>query len=107
MLPISLRNLETVRTYVNEALFFSRTAKLHGKLGYLDDTVREAISLATPQGEAKGINFIFAATTAAAIEMDSVLIKRLLVNLLSNAVDASPEDSEIEVELAPLPSGPD
>src|SRR6202012_1414147 len=33
LLPISLRNLETVRTYVNEALFFSRSAKLLGKLG--------------------------------------------------------------------------
>jgi hypothetical protein len=33
LLPMGLRNLETVRTYVNEALFFSRSAKLHGKPG--------------------------------------------------------------------------
>jgi signal transduction histidine kinase len=31
------------------------------------------------------------------------LIKRLLCNLLSNAVDASPAGSEIEMRLAPLP----
>ena len=37
------------------------------------------------------------------IEMDAVLIKRLICNLLSNAVDASPAGAEIEVELAPLP----
>ncbi len=35
--------------------------------------------------------------------MDCVLIKRLLCNLLSNAVDASPPESEISVELATLP----
>jgi signal transduction histidine kinase len=103
LLPISLRNLETVRTYVNEALFFSRSAKLHGKLGLLHEIVHEAISLVTPEGEGKGIRIVFAPTTEAAIEMDAVLIKRLLCNLLSNAVDASPSGSEIEVELAALP----
>jgi signal transduction histidine kinase len=35
--------------------------------------------------------------------MDSVLIKRLVSNLLSNAVDASPCGSQIQVQLAPLP----
>jgi signal transduction histidine kinase len=103
LLPISLRNLETVRTYVNEALFFSRSAKLHGKLGLLDETAREAISLVTPEGEGKGVHIVFAAQTEAAIEMDAVLIKRLLCNLLSNAVDASPSGSEIELQLAALP----
>ncbi len=103
LLPMSLRNLETVRAYVNEALFFSRSAKVHGKLGLLDETAREAIALVAPQGEPKNIRLIFPIFTEAAIEMDSVLIKRLLCNLLSNAVDASPEGSEISVELAELP----
>ncbi len=103
LLPISLRNLETVRTYVSEALFFSRSAKLHGKLGLLDETAREAISLVSPQGESKGIRISMRLSVEAAIEMDATLIKRLLCNLLSNAVDASPAGSEIEVELEPLP----
>ena len=73
-------------------------------MGLLDRKLRrEAITIATPQGEAKNIRFTFPIFTEAAIEMDSVLIKRLLVNLLSNAVDASPAGSEISVELAELP----
>jgi two-component system sensor histidine kinase AtoS len=103
LLPMSLRNLETVRTYVSEALFFSRSAKLHGKEGLLDEVAREAVALVTPAAEGKDIRFVFGVTTAAAIEMDAVLIKRLLCNLLSNAVDASPSGSEIEVQLASLP----
>jgi signal transduction histidine kinase len=103
LLPMSLRNLETVRTYVSEALFFSRSAKLHGKQGLLDEIAREAIALVTPEGEAKGIRFVFGVAPPASIEMDGVLIKRLLCNLLSNAVDASPPGSEIVVELAALP----
>jgi signal transduction histidine kinase len=103
LLPMSLRNLEAVRTYVNEALFFSRSAKLHGKEGMLDDTAREAITLVTPAADGKGIRFVFGVATPATIEMDAVLIKRLLCNLLSNAVDASPSGSEIEIQLASLP----
>ena len=38
----------------------------------------------------------------AEIEMDSVLIQRLITNLLANAIDASPSASEIEVRLIHL-----
>ncbi len=54
-----LRNLETVRSYVNEALFFSRSAKLHGQPGLLDEMVREAVSLVQPNAEAKNIRLSF------------------------------------------------
>ncbi|MGA2747394.1 MAG: ATP-binding protein [Verrucomicrobiota bacterium] len=103
LLPMSLRNLETVRTYVNEALFFSRSSQLKGKPGVLDDAVREAMSLVQAGAEGKGIRITFAGQTNVAIEMDAVLIKRLLCNLLSNAIDASPAGSQIDVQLAPLP----
>jgi signal transduction histidine kinase len=103
LLPMSLRNLATVRSYVSEALYFSRSSKLHGKPGALDETVREAMSLVAPAADAKNIRINFAAETEAGIEMDAVLIKRLLCNLFSNAVDASPTGSEIEVQLGTLP----
>jgi len=103
LLPMSLRNLETVRSYVNEALFFSRSAKLHGQLGLLDQMVREAVCLLQPAAESKNIRVSFTGPLEVPTEMDSVLIKRLISNLLSNAIDASPEGSEIEVRLAPLP----
>jgi signal transduction histidine kinase len=37
------------------------------------------------------------------MEMDAVLIKRLVCNLLSNAIDASPAGSEVEARLMSLP----
>jgi signal transduction histidine kinase len=36
------------------------------------------------------------------MEVDAVLIKRLVCNLLSNAIDASPPGSEVQAHLAPL-----
>src|ERR1019366_1223468 len=102
-LPMGLRNLETVRTYVNEALFFSRSNKLQGRPGRLDETVREAMSLVQANAEAKAITITFQGEMEAGIEMDAVLIKRLLCNLLSNAVDASPAGTSIDIFLAQLP----
>jgi signal transduction histidine kinase len=103
LLPMGLRNLDTVRTYVNEALFFSRSSKLQGKPGFLDQTVREAMSLVQTNADAKGMTITFQGERSVEMEMDAVLIKRLLCNLLSNAVDASPPGSSIEIQLAPLP----
>jgi signal transduction histidine kinase len=103
LLPMGLRNLETVRSYVNEALFFSRSAKLHGQLGSLDQMVREAVALVQPLAESKSIRVSFTGPSEVAIEMDAVLIKRLVCNLLSNAIDASPAGSEVEARLARLP----
>jgi signal transduction histidine kinase len=103
LLPMGLRNLEAVRTYVNEALFFSRSSKLQGKPGLLDETVREAVSLVQANAEAKAVTISFQGESEVVMEMDSVLIKRLVSNLLSNAVDASPHGSRIDIQLASLP----
>src|ERR1700722_2390313 len=103
LLPIGLRNLETVRSYVNEALFFSRSATLHGQMGLLNEMVGEAVSLVQPYAESKNIRLSVAGPSDIMMEMDSVLIKRLICNLLSNAIDASPAGTEVEVRLAPLP----
>jgi signal transduction histidine kinase len=103
LLPVGLRNLETVRTYVNEALFFSRASQLKGTPGYLNATVRDAMELVQPAAGAKGVEFRFESSAEVVVEMDAVLIKRLICNLLSNAVDASHSGGRIEIQLGPLP----
>jgi signal transduction histidine kinase len=103
LLPTCLHNLDTVSAYVKEALFFSRSAKLHGIPGLLNDTIRDAVSLVRPNADGKGVQIAFGGDTDLTVEMDEVLIKRLVCNLLSNAIDASPEGGRIEVELSPLP----
>jgi signal transduction histidine kinase len=103
LLPVGLRNLETVRTYVNEALFFSRASQLQGTRGLLNETVREAVALIQPAAGAKEVEIHFDGSRKVEAEMDSVLIKRLIYNLLSNAVDASHPGGRIEIQLAALP----
>ena len=76
---------------------------LQGKPGLLDETVREAMSLVQANAQAKGIAISFQGESEVIMEMDAVLIKRLVSNLLSNAVDASPAGSRVEIQLASLP----
>jgi len=101
--PVALRNLGTVRTYINEALFFSRTNKLNAKASALHEVIKEAASLVQQRAEARKIEIRFVSDLMATIEMDPTLITRLLSNLLSNAVDASPDGGSIELELIALP----
>jgi len=103
LLPVGLRNLETVRAYVNEALFFSRASQMQGTPGLLNATVQDAVALTQPAAEAKGVEIHFEESAEVRMEMDAVLVKRLICNLLSNAVDASPAGSRIDVQLATLP----
>ncbi|MGZ4987973.1 MAG: ATP-binding protein [Limisphaerales bacterium] len=101
--PVALRNLGTVRTYINEALFFSRTNKLNAKLTSLHETIKEAADLVQTRADLKNISIRFNSELDPVIEMDQTLIKRLICNLLSNAVDASQDRSNIEIALAALP----
>jgi len=103
LLPVATRNLNTVRTYVNEALFFSRASKLKTHPSDLDETVRDAKTLVQIAAQTKDVKIIFNGNGASMIDMDAVLVKRLICNLLSNAVDASPPDSQINIQLSLLP----
>jgi signal transduction histidine kinase len=103
LLPVGLRNLDTVRTYVNEALFFSRASQLQCSPGLLNATIRDAMALVAPAAEAKGVEMEFESNGDVVVEMDAVLVKRLICNLLSNAVDASQSGGRIEIQLGPLP----
>lgn len=103
LLPVALRNLNTARSYVNEALFFSRGSTLTTRLSSLDQTVREAADIVRTSAQSKDVEIKFAGNGEAVIEMDAVLIKRLLCNLLSNAVDASRRGTQIEIQLSTLP----
>lgn len=103
LLPMALRNVDTIRSYVNEALFFSRTHALKLKAVDLNETVKTSVNLVASEAQRKGVRIAVAAAMRADVEIDEVLVQRLLCNLLSNAVDATPEGGQIRVEVTPLP----
>ena len=101
LLPSALRNIKTMRAYIKEALFFSENLRPDIQLGRLDMIVKQAAEL----GRASRKKFVHIVTEApdnVLVELDEVLIQRLIANLISNAIDASPEGSTIRVELVSL-----
>ena len=103
ILPMALRNVDTIRAYVNEALFFSRTHSLKLKRTDLNETVKATVGLLVAEAQRKQIRMAIDGATRAEVEIDEVLIQRLLTNLLSNAIDATPTGGSIRIEVTPLP----
>ncbi len=102
LLPVALRNVKTMRAYIKEALFFSENLRPDLQLGRLDLVVRQAIEVARA-GRPKEVEITAITPEEVTIDMDEVLIQRLLANLISNAIDASPAGGTVQVVLERLP----
>ena len=104
LLPVAMRNLDTVQSYIREALFFSRTQSLNLKQTSLEQVIQSAIKLVEPAAIEKQVKVELVPPIGDSdVEMDDVLILRLIGNLLSNAIDASPAGTVVKAVLLRLP----
>jgi len=106
LLPVALRNVKTMRAYIKEALFFSENLRPDLQLGRLDLVVRTAIEVARTSRQ-KEVEIQAQTPTEVLVEMDEVLIQRLIANLIANAIDASPPAALVRVLLERLPETAD
>lgn len=90
-----------MRAYIKEALFFSQNLRPDFQLGRLDLVVRQAAEVARTSRK-KEVEIIPETPGEALVEMDEVLIQRLIANLISNAIDASLPGAQIRVQLERL-----
>ncbi len=102
LLPSAMRNTQAIRNYVSEALFFSKTQRLQLQLVPLDKVVQAAVALAQRSLKEKGIALSAETQPGIELEIDEVLIQRLIGNLISNAIDASAEGTRITVQVLRL-----
>jgi signal transduction histidine kinase len=101
LLPVALRNIKTMRAYIREALFFSENLRPDIQLGRLDMLLMQAAELAKASRK-KQVEVITDVPEEVVAELDEVLLQRMVANLISNAIDASAEGSEVRVELTRL-----
>jgi signal transduction histidine kinase len=101
LLPVALRNVKAMRAYIKEALFFSENLRPDLQLGRLDLVIRHAGEVAKTSRK-KEVEIINETPDEALVEMDEVLIQRLIANLIANAIDASPPGAKIRVQLERL-----
>ena len=102
LLPVALRNVGTMQAYIKEALFFSENNAPEFQLGRLDLALPKAIEFAAARLHKKDVTVTVDAPPEVLIEMDEVLIQRLIGNLLANAIDASPPHSRVALLLTRL-----
>lgn len=101
LLPVALRNIKAMRAYIREALFFSENLRPDFQLGRLDVVVSQAVDIVRAKTE-KSVDILVSSPGEVLVEMDEVLIQRLIANIVSNAVDASQPGSSIHIELLRL-----
>jgi len=101
LIAVALRNVKMVRAYIKEALFFSENLRPDLQFARLDLLVEQTAE-AVRRNKKKDVEIATQTCGEVLVEMDEVLIQRMLANLISNAIDASPEGSEIRVEIEQL-----
>ncbi len=104
LLPVAMRNLKTMRAYIREALFFSENLRPDLQLGRYDLVIKQAADVARDSRE-KAIQIRVTVPDEVLVEMDEVLMQRLVANLITNAIDASPVGGRVEVILERLSRG--
>jgi signal transduction histidine kinase len=102
LLPVAQRNIKTMRAYIREALFFSENLRPDLQLSRLDLVIQQAVDLARTSRK-KEVEVISITPGEILVEIDEVLMQRLIANLISNAIDASRPHSQIHVHLDRLP----
>lgn len=103
LLRIASKNLVAIKTYVREAVFFSTT--LAPKLTPVSVKVLldDLASLARHQLNKNNIGLALDVPEHFVFQADSILLQRLLSNLVFNAIDASPQGSSVTVRAVQLP----
>jgi signal transduction histidine kinase len=99
------RSVRIMGDYVREALFFSE--QLTPRYGPVDlgGIFQEVGAVTAARAAARGVTVAGSPEFAAPFTADAVLLQRLLVNLVGNAIDASGRGQTVTMSATPLRNG--
>ncbi|AEH51714.1 sensor histidine kinase [Pseudothermotoga thermarum] len=97
-LEILSREIEHLQEIVNEILDFSKTSVKIDRVKFqLNELINEVIVLMNEKASKQGITIEFQPSPIPEIFADRNRIKRVLINLIQNAIEASPENGKVVV----------
>ncbi len=100
------RNTTFLKTLVLDMLDYSKSRKVEPQEVVFQDFLCELIDLNKARAEEAGIELILSADeTISKVNIDPVRMKRALLNLVSNAIEATPQGGRVELHTARTPSG--
>ena len=100
-----IRETERLEDMLKEALDFSRPLELNRKKQDMNPVVRDALSVVTEAALEKQVNIEDSlGTNLPQVHFDEKKMEQLLIDLIMNAIQASPEGSAVSVSTA-VPMG--
>jgi signal transduction histidine kinase len=102
LVEVALRNIKVMRSYIHESLFFAEHLRPNFKLGRLDALISQAAEIIGTRKRRHRVDVLFNSPGEVLVEMDEVLIQRLVLNIISNAIDASPQGASVRIEIERL-----
>ena len=98
LLPLALRNLELLQRQLERTQRPVGPGRTGFATGSLDELIRAAATWVGPEAAHRQVQIQVSAAAALRLKMDGVLILRLLVNLLTNALRNAPAGSEVRLD---------
>ena len=103
LVPVAKRNMQKMRAYIKESLFFTDKLRLDVNPLRLDMLLQNVVADAEiSKRKGKFMRYETELCGEVYATLDSVLLQRLLANLVANAIDASEDGSLIRVTLSQL-----
>ena len=97
---VCVRNVTKIQDYVKEALFFSRTQQPRWENVIVAEVLNSVQENLQEQFGETGQKLKVAVGPGLVVRADRVMLVRILTNLVSNASDASPRETVIELDAA-------
>ena len=99
---VALRNAATMSAYIKASLFL--TEHLHPNFQHrsLEAIIKGAMAVAR-NSRKKTVDLRLSTPNELLIEMDEILIQRMIANIVSNAIDASPPGEIIQIQAITFP----
>jgi two-component system sensor histidine kinase HydH len=95
-LDVIVKEANRLEKMVKEMLDFSRPLELHPIKGYIDDVVNESLLIISDLAQAKRVKVQnLPSGDLPSMFFDSDRIKQAFINLLTNAIEASPEEGAV------------
>jgi len=97
-LDVIVKEANRLEKMVKEMLDFSRPLELHPTKGYIDNVVNESLLIISDLAQAKKVNVQnLHSQDLPLMFFDSDRMKQAFINLLTNAIEASPEEGTVSI----------
>jgi signal transduction histidine kinase/DNA-binding response OmpR family regulator len=97
-LEIVLKETGRLQSMLKDLLFFSRPLQLESGPGDIELVLQESVSIVRPLARRKKVSILMRCVRSGSpVHLDFSRFKQAVINLLTNAVEASPEGEEVVV----------